>query len=91
MYQLKDLQGNVTLTASDQIFACIDEMRKLNKRMCRFIDCAENETDKELAIMYERWSNDIHSEVNGMVKAFNMLTGYDISIVNLLFDKIEKI
>lgn len=91
MYQLKDLAGNTTFMANEQIFAVIKEMRKLNKRMCRFVDSAESETDKELASMYEDWSNDINNEVKGMAKAFNMLTGYDISIVNLLFDKIEEI
>ena len=91
MYQLKDLAGNTTFIANEQVFAVIKEMRKLNERMCRFVDSAESETDKELASMYENWSNDINNEVKGMAKAFNMLTGYDISIVNLLFDKIEEI
>ena len=91
MYQLKDLAGNTTFMANEQVFAVIKEMRKLNKRMCRFVDSAESETDKELASMYEDWSNDIDNEIKGMAKAFNMLAEYDISIVNLLFDKIEEI
>ena len=91
MYLLKDREGNTTFMANEQIFSVIKEMRKLNKRMCRFMDNAETETDKELTRMYVDWSDAINNEIKGMAKAFNMLTGYEISIANLLFDKIEEI
>lgn len=91
-YQLKDMNNNVTFMANEQIFNAIKEIRKMNERSTRYNEWAKaNINDAEMALTYEEWHIETYNEMRGMCKMFNMLTGYEISMVNLLFDKIVQI
>lgn len=92
-YQLKDHDGNVTFMANEQIFNAIKEIRNLNKRAMRYNEWAKKEAGKdcELALTYEQWHIETYEQMRGMHKMFCMLTGYEVSIVNILFDEIVEI
>lgn len=93
VYQLKDHNGNVTFMANEQIFDAIKEIRKTNKRAMQYNDWAKDrmKEDPEMALTYESWHIEAYENMRGMCKMFNMLTGYDLSMVNILFDEIVEI
>lgn len=88
-YQLKDRNGNVTFMANEQVFNAIKEIRKTNKHAMQYNDWMEK--DPEMALTYERWYIEAYENMRGMCKMFNMLTGYELSMVNILFDEIIEI
>lgn len=79
---------------NDQLKESIDNMRKMNKRMCHLCDTSiecEVRGEHENARMYDNWSNEIHHQIRGMLDMFRMLTCCELSDVSLLHDPITEL